>query len=355
METDPDAVQVMTLHVSKGLEFDVVFALGLVSRTLENEDVEESDAEKLRQLYVAMTRAKRRLYVPLPPPKKEAKLGTHSPMELFCGHLDKEGSLVKTLESFSQKVSLTYEQFQIPFLTPFPPKSNPVPFSAPPKVFFEPFYLSSFTSLAKPKDAARKETEISEGYSLHTMPRGAETGILIHKLFEKLLSTSLRDPAKMEKIVQESLRASPLSLWEKPILEMVHKTLSFPLQAQGEFFSLSGLNPREIQVEMEFVFSESPHFIKGFIDLVFLHQNKIYFLDWKTNWLGNDDAAYTPDLLKLAMSSSDYELQAALYTEAICRHFKGFEFGGAFYFFLRGISPLFFCPNRTLIQECYAR
>ena len=73
----------MTTHLSKGLEFDTVFALGIASRHRLPEEVtirngttavevpfeeespdslralEELDAEKGRQLYVALTRAKR--------------------------------------------------------------------------------------------------------------------------------------------------------------------------------------------------------------------------------------------------------------------------------------------------------
>src|ERR1044071_825960 len=56
---DTEAVQIMTMHSSKGLEFEVVFAWGLAEQTPHCD--EEGEAEKLRQLYVTMTRAKRRL------------------------------------------------------------------------------------------------------------------------------------------------------------------------------------------------------------------------------------------------------------------------------------------------------
>lgn len=80
------SVQILTMHMSKGLEFDTVFALGVASRHTLQDDwikvgkqlrplepeapdlapiLEESAAEKLRLAYVALTRAKRKLYVPL--------------------------------------------------------------------------------------------------------------------------------------------------------------------------------------------------------------------------------------------------------------------------------------------------
>jgi exodeoxyribonuclease V beta subunit len=110
---------------------------------------------------------------------------------------------------------------------------------------------------------------------------------------------------------------------------MVRQTIAMPMVAEGEFFSLSEMG--EFQVEMEFVFSSPPHFIKGFIDLVFCHRGRVYFLDWKTNWLED----YGQDSLKKAIDAHDYGLQAALYKEAIKRHFQ-MEYGGAYYLFVRG-------------------
>lgn len=60
-----NVVKVMTIHTSKGLEFDTVFVPGLVegqfpSSRLRNEDEYE---EERRLLYVAITRAKNMLYL----------------------------------------------------------------------------------------------------------------------------------------------------------------------------------------------------------------------------------------------------------------------------------------------------
>ena len=74
----PHGVQIMTIHASKGLEFETVFAIGLASRTpaedKPEEELKELDAEKMRQFYVALTRAKRRLYIPVAQAGKTRKI-----------------------------------------------------------------------------------------------------------------------------------------------------------------------------------------------------------------------------------------------------------------------------------------
>ncbi|MFO6419050.1 UvrD-helicase domain-containing protein [Hylemonella sp. W303a] len=63
-----DAVQLMTVHASKGLEFDVVFITGLEEGLFPHENsLSDFDGleEERRLMYVAITRARKRLYLSL--------------------------------------------------------------------------------------------------------------------------------------------------------------------------------------------------------------------------------------------------------------------------------------------------
>lgn len=84
--------------------------------------------------------------------------------------------------------------------------------------------------------------------------------------------------------------------------------------------------------------------LKGFIDLVFEHEGRYYVADYKSNWLGPDDASYTAAKMRAQILHSRYELQYVLYLFALHRLLKArlpdYDYdrhvGGAVYLFLRG-------------------
>jgi exodeoxyribonuclease V beta subunit len=87
--------------------------------------------------------------------------------------------------------------------------------------------------------------------------------------------------------------------------------------------------------------------LMGFADLVFEHEGRYWVLDYKSNHLGEGDAAYTAPALDAAMAHHRYEVQAALYMLALHRLLRArlgdaydpaAQLGGAVYLFLRGID-----------------
>jgi len=69
LQKNEDAVKLMTVHASKGLEFENVFIAGLEQdlfpfKHIDDEDIDQAEEEEERRLfYVAITRAKKKLYL----------------------------------------------------------------------------------------------------------------------------------------------------------------------------------------------------------------------------------------------------------------------------------------------------
>lgn len=221
-------------------------------------------------------------------------------------------------------------------------------------------------------DAAGVGEVIAEsGLTPHQFPRGASPGTFLHSLFEDLDFTQPVDP----RWVEEKLALGGYDAHWTPVLTAwLDAILQAPLNETG--VSLSQLSAREKQVEMEFYlpisqplmasrldalirkydplsagcsaldFMQVRGMLKGFIDLVFRHQGRYYLLDYKSNWLGEDSAAYTQQAMASAMQTHRYDLQYQLYTLALHRYLRhriadyDYErhFGGVIYLFLRGVD-----------------
>ena len=100
-------------------------------------------------------------------------------------------------------------------------------------------------------------------------------------------------------------------------------------------------------------------FIRGFVDLVFRHNGKFFIADWKSNRL---DGGYGRKSLDDCMIAAGYQMQYKLYTVAVLRWLQqafgdqfdaAGQFGGVFYFFLRGMGTgngngVYFVPPAEL-------
>ena len=84
----------------------------------------------------------------------------------------------------------------------------------------------------------------------------------------------------------------------------------------------------------------------GFIDLVFEADKRFHIIDYKTNYLGPNDDAYSDDRIESAMEQSHYHLQAAIYGLALHRWLQKRlpeydptrHLGDVIYLFCRGVQ-----------------
>lgn len=398
---DPEvqAIKVLTIHSSKGLEFDIVFALGLINRApmpstfipvelehtiilepLVDEHSEnyinfckELDAEKLRQLYVAMTRAKYRLYVPVAfcnnSNGKEIKVPTASCIELFLAkmvpfrktnsyeaiqHLNAKDFII-FLENFPKTLKFSYSHLNEMNFDFEPIQRQSLELVPPVEVHIHnaSLYMTSFTKIAPNKlvkKGATPQDFLNEDKNRHTLPAGAKTGILLHSILESFPFAKYRDitdPSDLASFVHPYLSGTKFEKWKVVFQEMLFNLLNCSFEGSEASFKFSDIDPSYIYREQEFIYSEpdQSRFMNGVIDFMFLHEGKYYFIDWKSNWLGDKDEDYAGEGLEKAMIESGYYLQAEIYKQAIFRFLRIVEerdfedcFGGIFYVFLRGLS-----------------
>lgn len=219
--------------------------------------------------------------------------------------------------------------------------------------------------------------------SLHGLPRGAEVGSFLHDLLEWVATQGFAKistcPALLRDMIARRCNQRGWANWIEPLTAWLQHFLATQLQlpemngVAATEFSLLGL--KSSVAEMEFWLAvhaadiddidklvckytlNATHrpvlksgtlngMFKGFIDLVFEHEGRFYVADYKSNWLGPDDAAYTQDAMRAEILHARYELQYVLYIFALHRLLKArlpdYDYdrhiGGAVYIFLRGLS-----------------
>ncbi|QVL48484.1 MAG: exodeoxyribonuclease V subunit beta [Thiocapsa sp.] len=228
--------------------------------------------------------------------------------------------------------------------------------------------------------------------SIHAFPRGPEAGTFLHDLLEWAANPSFAeaaaDPVRLRDTIARRCQVRGWSQWIDPLTAWLESFLTTPLpvSAMGalpattlRLVDLTGAVP-----EMEFwlaahradtreidrlvctdTLDRAPRpalqtnilngMLKGFMDLVFEHAGRYYVADYKSNWLGPDAAAYTPEAMRAEILHARYELQYVLYLFALHRLLKArlpdYDYdrhvGGAVYLFLRGIEA----PSRGIHAE----
>ncbi|MEW6290903.1 MAG: exodeoxyribonuclease V subunit beta [Thermodesulfobacteriota bacterium] len=226
-----------------------------------------------------------------------------------------------------------------------------------------------------PRDDAVRPTPTDA--SIFAFPRGAAPGTFMHDVLEHLdfpqLST---EPETVRQLIGRKLAQHGFAAkWQDAVMAMAGNVLATPLLPERPDLVLQTVTLDRRLTELEFCFplaavtagqvreilhgqgysepaascldfSTGNGFLRGFIDLVFAHDNRFYLVDWKSNHLGSDPADYRHDRLREVMLHERYTLQYLLYTVALHHYLAGrmahyrYEehFGGLFYIFLRGVS-----------------
>jgi exodeoxyribonuclease V beta subunit len=393
LESDEDAIKIMTVHKSKGLQFPVVFVpfawdetdnktvvfndgkrrvLDLGSANWDENDLkcmEESRQEDMRLLYVALTRANDRCY-------------------LITGNIkNSENSALSELFKNEDISSYASENILVESMPELPADIASAPAATPPlltsRIFKRDidtgFAVMSYTSLThgsysdgRDIDASTDRRENETALSgISAMPRGAATGNLLHEVME-MIDFQSPDTGLIEEIIRKH---GFEARWLEAVKKMVENVLSVEIDAGCRLGSLT--RARRLS-ELEFMLPVSGldigrlksiagmpgidsdltglferldikparGFLRGFIDLAFEMGGKYYLIDWKSNYLGPEPADYSDAPMKSEMIGEFYVLQYHIYTLALHRflssRLKGYSydkhFGGVLYLFLRGID-----------------
>jgi len=442
LESDENLVRIVTVHKSKGLEYEIVFCPFLWDGRLragENGDAllyhdpgdprrsilaigaseeepavqlarREEMAESLRLFYVALTRAKQRCYLVW----GKIKDADTAPAAWLLHHPSAVGPaqdpVAVTQQRFNEIAPAAFRSdLQAVFavagdavaITPMPLEAGsryqPPAMTEPElrarrfsRSLAEFWRVGSFTSLTSglPVEtpdydmttAAPPTVDIAPiGLNVFAFPRGARAGTCLHTIFERL-DFIRSDRMLLEDRVRRTLTGHGLDaeVWTPTVADWVERVLATPLDGNGLRLGTVTLNRRINELEFYYPvaqlrqetlrwllerhgYATGPFremidrlefiplrgYMKGFIDLVFEADGRFYLVDYKSNWLGPEPAAYQPERLAEAMARETYVLQYLIYTVALHRYLRlrvvdyDYErhFGGVFYLFLRGMDP----------------
>lgn len=427
LETDSDAVRILTIHQAKGLEYGIVFGIfGIKQQPRENTeyamqkdqkpildmalDKEHSDAhlqenmqENMRKFYVMATRAKSHLFLPLIITDK------YSYYSHALAYLVEDETLRKEIISneksiYADKAKDLFRKIQEQATKPNSPFSclpmaiQDQPYAQPcalPREILEDLsaaslrhtsgfnsrirQISSYTSLWRNKQAEEDEDHIDEinddsqtGLNPLNLSGGTSLGNAFHGIMENLpfhfANTSLEDFLQdtFVQYVADIMIRRHMSVnyhynkdYIKTVKEMVWNSLNTPITQLGNL-RLAQLNSANKLHEVEFLLHipqsctlQTPSFrtqikggyLRGFLDLIFRHDDFYFVVDWKTTRLDPMESSYAAADLPKAMTKHGYDMQALIYTQALAKYLQTKEnkeeekIGGVIYIFSRGVNP----------------
>jgi exodeoxyribonuclease V beta subunit len=411
LESERDAVQIMTIHKSKGLEAPIVFLYGGFHR-FSNDDLplvhhddgalvgeltvkkrlpsqvqkaidEEALEEDQRLYYVALTRAKARLYLPY-----------------FAGGGGISGAyrlLDKRLHKVAQAIDprlfevepVRYKRIELVRETDEASELRAIEGWSPPEVLLKDaadeerlrelkkqnagFTITSYSRMkAQAADAddvvAEADPDLQLEIGPDDLPVGTATGVFIHEMLERVSIASFvgapeLDSWRATKEIVELIGSGLLQhnldpRHQKHAARLVFSAYMTPIDLGPRHLAGIARADRIVR-EMEFLYPipERAHprleelrqkvpleidrgYIKGFVDLAFEHDGRTYFGDWKSDLLPRWDRAQLVEHI-----DRSYRLQIKLYSLAFVkllgiRDHAAYErrFGGFLYCFLRAMA-----------------
>ncbi len=397
LERDDEAVHVVTIHKSKGLEYAVVFVPfawenaelrkgepaiyhekkdGTTSLVLDlnahndspqmQQMLTERLAEQMRLLYVALTRAKHECHV-------------------VVGEFNKcEYSAMRTLLNAAGKSTLDVSRFAKAkpdcFAVLPPPDADGAQWQPPQSETSAPhartfhanieknWRILSFSGLTEGSENEGADRDAGTSIKpdvplagVHALPRGKRFGNCLHAIFEHLDFTDL---TTLDTLVEHSLTSHGMdTAYRSALSACVAHTLDAELLPGLHLRNVPpGATLRELEFHLpagrltaeklsDFTsaglrFEPRQGILKGYMDIIFENEGVFHIADWKSNWLGADETAYTQEAMKTEMVRHRYDLQWQLYAVALRRWLRhrlgpGGEkrLGTVFYIFARGVHP----------------
>ena len=397
LETDADALQIVTMHSSKGLQYKVVFCPELYKGPKANKTVsfhddnkklvidigsadlaankklaaEESFAEVLRLAYVALTRAEEKCYLVMGENNQLDASGYNKSAVcyLMSSGIPAAPEFALALMPFDPTTYTIEEQVQ------HAEQCQALAFN---KYINNQFTLTSFSGLTRnqhhdSRDLKDAETEADKNNELvvSNLPKGPHFGNLVHDLYELSVFSDLvsgPDHDLLSKLI-EKYGVQALEPYLAEFNLMIKHSVITALDSSG--FHLAQIGTQKCLKEMEFYYrldqfnigrfnqlvaelgAEIPYnpldekqlsgYLNGSIDLFCEHNGQYFVMDYKTNSLPN----YQQGTMHAAMLEHNYGLQALIYSLAAHQYLQqrlgenyNYEqhFGGAKYLFVRGMN-----------------
>lgn len=309
LESDEKAVKILTIHVSKGLEFPIVFCPFLWGGVFEGGEtvvshegfelvadfgsdkfdqhrraaMDEGLAENVRLLYVALTRAKYRCYLVwgrfryaessaiaylLHSPEKTAGSSAYEELVEVMGNID-DGAMIDKIRSLVSegRINLVIDPVEesAAEFTRGTGGADQLSCRTMKKTIESEWRVASFSSLidghGSPPEfpdhdnidepAQVRGEESGNENTVFSFPKGADPGTFLHSVFEKV-DFAAHDDKQIKELVSRLLDKS---VYGTKYTDMVYKMVTSVLHAElSEGLSLSKLRPGSWIQEMEFYF-----------------------------------------------------------------------------------------------------